>query len=279
MARLLILAISLFATLSCGAGEYHGDERPNSGPLACSDIYYPGPKTGLKAPYPLIVLVHGFGRAPGHHKRNAEYLAEHGFVVVVPDDNSTSGVVELVGQVRERCADKKAKFWRIVDMKRIGLAGHSAGGCACLGATCCLQGSDTPIKALCLLDAVAKPSQFAEAACLKPFPLVSLRSEVSPCNGQGCIALVLEAIPFSVWDVKLVGATHCDPENPSDVLCGGFCGSATKKHQLQYRDLMYLFFRESLQGRRDGRFVGTLEAMKKAGDIVPRQTADKKPRR
>jgi hypothetical protein len=56
---------------------------------------------------------------------------------------------------------------------------------------------------------------------------------------------VLQGLSFPVPDVRIIGATHCDPENPSDCLCGITCGPASPSSKALYQELMYLFLRDA----------------------------------
>jgi hypothetical protein len=87
----------------------------------------------------------------------------------------------------------------------------------------------------------------ARAPEFPPLPFASWRSEPQACNADGRIRLLLRRLPFATEDVLIVSATHCDPENPSDVLCGLACGCSTPSHQALYQQFLYLFVRNALQ--------------------------------
>src|SRR5690606_35156215 len=113
------------------------------------------------------------------------------------------------------------------DPDRIGLAGHSAGAAAAVGAALALQEEGFPVAGLFLLDAVPWPRTLVFAGRLRELPLGSFRAEPSSCNNDGSTLALLGAIRFAVEDVKVVGSTHCDQEDPSDWLCGAACGGAS----------------------------------------------------
>lgn len=82
-------------------------------------------------------------------------------------------------------------------------------------------------------------------ALLQSLPMASLRSEPSPCNADNQVLEVLHGLGFTVQDVRIVGGTHCDPENPTDWLCTTTCGGGSAASQALYQELMYLFLRDT----------------------------------
>jgi hypothetical protein len=69
---------------------------------------------------------------------------------------------------------------------------------------------------------------------------------------------------FAVNDLRIVGSTHCDPENPSDISCEIVCGKSEGSNRETYLKLTDVFLRNVFE--RDGqpapsfeRFVRRLE--------------------
>ena len=76
--------------------------------------------------------------------------------------------------------------------------------------------------------------------------LLSLRSEPSACNAQGSVRKLLANLSFASDDVRIVGGTHCDAEDPTDGFCRLFCGGTSDEARAAYRRLFYLFVRDAL---------------------------------
>jgi hypothetical protein len=81
---------------------------------------------------------------------------------------------------------------------------------------------------------------------------------------------------FAAEDVRVVGGTHCDPENPTDFLCRWACGGSSGLRRYLYLRLMTLFFQDALNAPSvDTNPIGyapTLEWLERAG-LVVRETA------
>jgi hypothetical protein len=56
---------------------------------------------------------------------------------------------------------------------------------------------------------------------------------------------LLKALPFRALDVRVTGANHSDPENPSDTLSALACGNPDPKRQALFLELTRLFFRDA----------------------------------
>lgn len=234
--------------------------RPSvSGGTLLYDLFIPQPDPALAPPpWPAVVLTHGFARDRTRHRHNAMYLAQRGVVVLAPDMASLLGgeaaqlrcIADLVSNVAwlaERSADAGDALSGLVDPTRIGLAGHSAGGAVSFEAAIDARNTAAPVAAVCLLDAVPWDRTIARAADLPAVPFASWRSEQDACNADGSARILLGRLTFPTEDVLIVGASHCDPENPSDVLCALACGRSTPQRQALYQQFLYLFFRDALQ--------------------------------
>ena len=237
----------------------HGRRPTSSCERVRYSLFIPQPDAALPPPpWPAVVLSHGFMRDRTHQRNNAMYLAERGVVVLTPDMTSLLGgtraqlhnIEDLVANVAwlaERSATPGDALFGMLDPARIGLAGHSAGGAVSFEAAIDTQNTPTPVAAVCLLDAVPWERTITSAAEFPALPFASWRSEPQACNAHGEIRLLLDALPFATEDVLIVGATHCDPESPSDGLCALTCGCSTPERQSLYLQFLYLFAREALQ--------------------------------
>lgn len=234
-----------------------GKRQTRSGDGVGYSLYIPAADPDLPAPpWPAVVLLHGFGRNHRYHAKNAYYMAQRGIVVLTPDMTSLApgrpaqvrNIANLTDHVlwlKERAEDEQDELRGLVDPNRIGLAGHSAGGAVALEAAVRAQEQAIPIGALVLLDAVPWDRTVDRATELRPLPLVSLRSEPGICNLQGKVVDLLNHLSFSAEDVLVVGAHHCDAENPSSRLCALVCWGRDGKGQRLYQRLMALFFQDA----------------------------------
>jgi dienelactone hydrolase len=229
--------------------------RPTArGDSVAYDLYVPQKAAGLPAPeWPAVVLDHGFARSKGRHSATARFLAERGVVVLVANLVSLLGgesaQLANVANTRDHVAWLKARaetlgdsLFGLVDPERIALAGHSAGGAVAFEAAA----GGTQVRAVVLLDAVPW-QRTIEAARKMPFTrFLSLRSEPSACNSRGSVRKLLANLSFAGDDVRIVGGTHCDAEDPTDVVCRLFCGGTSDDARAAYRRLFTLFLRDVL---------------------------------
>ena len=239
-----------------------GMRQTATGARVAYDLFIPRPAAGLPGPpFPAVVLTHGFARDRTFHRDNALYMAQRGMVVLTPNMVSLLGgtasqsanIAILSDHVRwlaERSTAAGDPLAGILDAWRIGLAGHSAGGAVSFEAAVKTQEGPASVAAVCLLDAVPWDRTLERAVDPKPLPLASLRSEPGPWNLNGRVLDLLNRLPFAVEDIRIVGASHCDPENPTDLLGQLACGPSTEERRAIYQRLIYLFFRDALKAHR-----------------------------
>ena len=244
------------------ASEERGARQPPAGDRVEYTLFVPQPTEGLPGPpWPAVVLMHGFGRDRGYHKYNAAYLASRGFVVLTPDGvtllsgetgqrRNISNVVDHVRWLQQRSEAPGDSLYGCVDVARVGLAGHSAGGAIVFEAAIDGEDLDHPVQAVCLLDAVPWGRTLNRAGEFPAIALASLRSEPSSCNADGKVRDLLALLPAVAEDIRIVGASHCSPENPSDSLCPLACGGDDRQARALYQRLMYLFLRDALGAER-----------------------------
>lgn len=235
--------------------------RTTAGDDVAYDLYIPIAQEGApQPPWPAVVLTHGFARSKSYHANNARYLAERGIITLTPNMISLLGgdsaqlrnienTVDHVVWLRSRGADPNDSLFGLVDGARIGLAGHSAGGAVSFESAVECQGRPVPLAALCLLDAVPWDRTVTRAASLRPLSFASIRSEPSACNANGSVVGLIDSVTFPADDIRIVGATHCDPENPTDWQCTLFCGGTSSQRRAIYQRLLYLFFQDAFKLR------------------------------
>lgn len=233
----------------------NGSRQTTLGDTVAYDLYWPVSAASQPAPpWPTVVLNHGFSRDKSHHADNARYLAARGIVVLVPNLVSLLGgedaqlrnianTEDHVAWLKARTATPGDALFGLVDRARIGLAGHSAGGAIAFEAA---VGLGPDVEALLLLDAVPWSRTLSVAGALEIPYFASLRSDPSACNAAGSVVALLSRLAFPSLDVRLVGATHCDPENPTDLLCAFGCGGTSATRRSLYQRLQYLFLQDAL---------------------------------
>lgn len=210
-----------------------------------------------KAPYPLVVLVHGFLMTGRQHSNNARYFAQRGFVVLTPDmtkillgdENRMHNVKDILDQISglvSESRNKKSHLYGLIDNKRIGIAGNSAGGAVCLEMVLEAQKENLPIKTMISLDGVPWDRTKDRMLKLKPINFLALRAEPGLCNYYSKMVTYLKLLKFPYNDVKLNGAHHCDVENPTTLGCRCVCGTSTAKYRTLFQKLTYLYFRDTL---------------------------------
>lgn len=251
-----------------------------SGSSVPYDLYRPVAESHLTAPpWPAVVLTHGFARSRRFHSGNARHLAERGLVVLVPDMVSLLGgsearllnVADTADHLRwlvERSALPGDSLQGLVDRSRLGLAGHSAGAAVSFEAAVELSSSATPVEALALLDGVPWRSAERAADDLPPVDFASFTSEPSSCNASGSVVALSEDLRFPNETVRIVGATHCDPESPTNVLCRAVCGGGSRQGQSLYRDLVLRFFQDAFGTTAPVPYRRVLDELAERGDVV-----------
>jgi dienelactone hydrolase len=102
-----------------------------------------------KGPFPVVFFSHGYGGYPEQSSFLTDHLATWGFVVVAPDhrsrdlkavisgttgqgQNDIADLTQALAVVRFLNADPNDMFGHKLDLSRVGVVGHSAGGGAAL---------------------------------------------------------------------------------------------------------------------------------------------------
>jgi hypothetical protein len=273
---------ALPASASYAVRVEEGQRVTSSGDTVRYELYIPSGPSGpsgpeaMEEPRPAVLLNHGFARSLRFHRDNARYLAERGVIVLVPNLVSLLGgapaqrrnienTADHLRWLLERSATPGDSIEGRVDPARLGLAGHSAGAAVSFEAALALVGSGTPVEALALLDGVPWPRTTRVASALPPLDFVSLTSDPSSCNAFGNVRRLEEKLRFPSEEVHLLGATHCDPESPTDVLCRIVCGGGSPDAQSRYRSLLQLFFAKAFGEDAANAYEAELEALELAG--------------
>lgn len=102
-------------------------------------IYYPTDRS--EAPYPAVIVAHGFLSCKSWHTWIGEYLSSRGYVVLiftVPDRYSSNvnqwvhGIEGSIKLLKLQNYRWRSKLFKMVDLTRIGVIGHSMGAMATL---------------------------------------------------------------------------------------------------------------------------------------------------
>ena len=175
---------------------------------------------------PLVVLGHGFARSAAQMAGLGEHLASHGLRVAVPDYCFSSfGGADHPANARHAVA-LSAALAQGEDVLHIG---YSAGGAAAMGAV-----ADDPAAIGVLgLDAVDSDALAADGLARFDGSVAGLVGAPSACNDEGSGASLYGAGEALV----VVGASHCDFEDPSDALCTALCGAVDEQRQAVVREL------------------------------------------
>ena len=165
---------------------------------------------------PLVVLGHGFTKQSDTVAGFAMYFASHGVRVATPS-YCFSSFVNVDHEANGRSA--AALSAELAMGASVIHAGHSAGGLsAVIAAT--LDDATVGVLGLDLVDSEELGLMRAGEIDL---PLLGLVGEPSACNSDNN-ADVLFATASNGSAIGIVGAKHCDFEEPTDSVCRTLCG-------------------------------------------------------
>lgn len=188
-------------------------------------------------PAPILVVAHGFARNASAVEGWGEHLASYGFVVIVPSfpsplapNHEANGqrILELIDYARSQLSPTGTQL-----DPRAGVVGHSAGGLSSFLAAAAAQPQLTAVVGL---DPVDVNNLGTNAAPAITSPTLVLGAEASDCNAQGSAAALYGSLtaPGS-WFLRVVGANHCDAEDPSNGACTVFCGMVDEARRATFR--------------------------------------------
>jgi len=256
-----------------------GARQTSTGQRVAYSLFTPQPDETLPAPpFPAVVLSHGFARSKQLHRHTAATLAEQGIIVLTPNLTSLLGgetartrniesLVDHVRWLRARAANEHDALFGRLDPNRIALVGHSAGGAISFEAAIELADAGEPVSAVMLLDGVPWSRTLARAGQLRDVAFASVRSEPSDCNANGAILDLLAGLAFATEDLRIVGASHCDPEDPTDCVCELVCQGSTAEARAAYQELLAAFLHDVF-GTATGGFNAAVERLAAAGRVV-----------
>jgi predicted dienelactone hydrolase len=126
-------------------------------------IYVPGGSTaGPTTAHALVVFAHGSGGNSEFYRVLLEAWATNGYVVAAPrlsedHENQPGDISFVITELLRLSSAATGAYAGLIDLNRIGVAGHSAGGAAVLGVTfntCCV---DRRIRAGVVMAGVQPP--------------------------------------------------------------------------------------------------------------------------
>ena len=197
----------------------------SSGPrILVTDVRYPVQRRG---PFPLVVFAHGFALTPATYARLLDTWARAGYVVAAPvfpveNANAPGGPDErdLENQPRDmsfvisRLTGPTSPIRKLVDPRRIAVAGHSDGAETALTVAYDRRFRDRRIDAAIVMSGAALPG-FTAAPAASP-PLLAVQGTSDPINVSAMTASYygrMHRPKFLLW---LLGATHLPPYTTSD---------------------------------------------------------------
>jgi acetyl esterase/lipase len=241
LVSLRMVFVLLIATLLVGCACERPIEPPLPGVFAQTieielggdatkaDVYRPeaAPVQGV------VLLAHGFGRDRATLAALALDLARAGFAVVVPDlpylaDHSANGrFLSALASAIARPTQPELEL----GAGRIMFAGFSAGGLASLVAAA--SRGDT--AAWIGLDPVDRDGVGTAAAEHMMATAFVIRAAPSACNAESNFAPALSRLPRLALDRIEPGASHCDFEAPTNIVCTLVCGRVSPERQSAIR--------------------------------------------
>ncbi len=207
--------------------------------------------------FPVVGVIHGAQRTGANQAVLAETFASHGFVAVVPD--MPCGFLGCDHDANARQLSALLE-WAVttspaadrIDGTRRALVGHSWGGLAVHLATA----RDPSIDAVVCLDPNDDGTVGYDAAPDVQVPNAALMAAVSGnCNATDWGANVYPRTGAPHLRVRVVGAAHCDVEDPSDNLCPIACGSGDPTLAYVFRRYAIAFVSCVLTGE-DAEWIG-----------------------
>jgi hypothetical protein len=184
---------------------------------------------------------------------NAKNLAERGFVVMTPnltrvllgDNLRMENVHDVIDHI-EWLTNPDNPLSTLVDKNRVVVGGNSSGGAVILEVALEAQQKNVPIAGLLDLDGTIWDRTIQRIPQMKPLKILSLRCEPSLCNEHARQLEYLQQLSFPIDDIKVVGAHHCDVENPTTFPCRCACGaSKDAKFRHIFADLIYTWLRDN----------------------------------
>ncbi|MBL8912451.1 MAG: hypothetical protein JNM17_17295 [Archangium sp.] len=249
----LVLACSLLASTGAFAQVTKSTvmvSMPNCNPAPAltnypADVYRPAGS----GPFGLVAIGHGFQNSKDNHEVLARALASRGIVVVVPQFPL---LIALQCASTDHARNSRILLAAVdqivsaggIDTARIGIAGHSAGGLSAF-----LAASQRSFAAVLLFDAVDQNNLGSAAVPMVTAPVLAVSAPSSQCNSSNNSAAWFTGLTGLKGTIRVVGASHCEPQDPVSPTCSGACsGTVTAARQAVFQKYAVSFFERFLLG-------------------------------
>ena len=206
------------------------------------DIYLP--KDARNAP--VVIVAHGFSR---HRRVMAGWgilLAQNGMIAVVPTLPAFADQARNIRAIHDLIAlvHKPGFFGNVTPNGDVALMGHSAGGFDTLIA---LTG-EKRVRCWIGLDPVDFGDHGLRCAKALQVPALMLLAESGAWNRYANALPWIAAHPSSLTALRIIGSTHCDPENPTSPLADLVCGQTDPERRAVYERYAVAMLRKTLYG-------------------------------
>jgi MYXO-CTERM domain-containing protein len=225
-AALAIVGTAAASPEDPGTHTFQKSERTES--IAGKDVAFDLFVPDGAGPFPAVAVGHGFQRSKAKMVGWGEALASRGYVAasvdfpgMIPDYGLNGKVVSgVLDWLVAQSADPQSPLFGRVDGSRRAAVGHSAGGLAAIVAA----SQDSRIAVVVGLDAVDNADFGKQRASLVGSATVIVGAPPATCNAQGNVEAIYPLLGGPKMMLRVKDAVHCDPESPSDALCGLLCG-------------------------------------------------------
>lgn len=207
----------------------------------------------FEAPYPVVVIHHGFIAQMSHHRFNAQVYAEAGYMAIVVNGiHPVTGVPNVQdsangGQVLDWLASSASgPFGQEADLTRVAMAGHSQGAAAALSyqgdprvdAIIAWDGGDSIADRNCTGDDACQPIMYQRTDGAFSAPQNTARSTY-PATRERAVPSYLthKERGLDVFNVTLRASNHID-WNGNGV--GSLAGSRLAEPTINYYALAWL---------------------------------------
>lgn len=185
-----------------------------------------GPVAG--APFPLVVFSQGFDEPARAYAGLLSAWSRAGYVVAAPiypftDPSSPTGVDEndivnhpadlrfVIGTLKRMSREPKSPLHRVLDPRRVAIAGQSDGGDVSLAVaadSCCRSGS---VRAAMILSGAELAAFGGSYYRTGSVPLLVTQGSDDTINPPGCSRQLYDGAPQPKYFLSIAGAEHLPP--------------------------------------------------------------------
>ncbi|MBY7733660.1 dienelactone hydrolase family protein [Francisella philomiragia] len=181
---------------------------------------------------PVVIVVHGFSRSKDNMSGWGNFLADHGYFVVVPNlpfwanhGKNAEFISELINYIYSNI-----DYTSIIN-NDLALVGFSAGGLATLIAT----SENTKVKLWIGFDPVDVGNLGSQAAKNINCPTYIIAAPASACNANSNYKDFITSLKDNTL-IKIDEAVHVDAEWPTSRFAEFFCGRSTQQKRERFHD-------------------------------------------